>query len=68
MFKSQIILSILLAIVAFYINAKATKIDTTIDGKRNETCTNGKSKYLAESVRGGYYEACQYPFFLVPEI
>ena len=68
MFKSHLILSILLAIVAFYIIAKATKIDTTIDGKRNETCTNGKSKYLAESVRGGCYEACQYPFFLLPKI
>ena len=68
MLKSQIILLILCTIGVFYIIAKATKIDTTIDGKRNETCTNGKSKYLAESVRGGCYEACQYPFFLIPKV
>ena len=47
MLKSQIILLILFTIGVFQIIAKATKIDTTIDGKRNETCTNGKSKYLA---------------------
>lgn len=68
MFKSQIILLILLSIVAFYIISKATKNGTTIDGKRNETCTNDKSKCLVESVRGWCYEACQYLFFLVPKI
>ena len=65
MFKSKIIFAILSAIGLIYIIAMATKVDTSIDGKKNETCSSGKSKYLAESVRGGCFETCVNEFLLL---
>jgi len=68
MLKAQIILLILFTIGIIYIIGKATKVDTTIDGKKNEVCPSGKSKYITESVRGGCYEICANSFqLLVPK-
>ena len=69
MIKGKIILFILVLISLFYIIGKATKVDTQIKGKRNETCTGGQTKYLTESVRGGCYEICLHPFYLfIPKL
>ena len=64
MLKVKIILFILFSIGVFYIIGKATKVDEVTNEKKSEKCTDGKSKYLAESVRGGCFEICLHPFFL----